>query len=233
MRLRPLVAPLLCLSLTSTIARADPPRVEAGVVTLDKWSNPAFEPMSSGGYGERVFDVDVPLRNAWNTPPLVVANLSMVDSDQSANLRLQIIVLSVGTNSFKLRFRTWADTKIWGAGASWFAIEAPPGTQPVPVLAPNPASAPDRVRVKSPGDDDSHLDRLPKRGPPPSCKRGTKFDCMPITSGVAPPHGEQHPSVCGCIPNCGTNYVFARMAEGQWPDGSQKGTFQCTNSLPP
>ena len=184
MRLRPLVAPLLCLSLTSTIARADPPRVEAGVVTLDKWSNPAFEPMSSGGYGERVFDVDVPLRNAWNTPPLVVANLSMVDSDQSANLRLQIIVLSVGTNSFKLRFRTWADTKIWGAGASWFAIEAPPGTQPVPVLAPNPASAPDRVRVKSPGDDDSHLDRLPKRGPPPSCKRGTKFDCMPITSGV-------------------------------------------------
>ncbi len=218
----------LSFVLPATTARAEPPRVEAGLVALDRWNVPPFAPMSEGT-GERFYDVDVPLRTQWTAPPLVVANLSFVDADNSANLRIQVFVLSVAASSFKLRFRTWADTKIWGAGASWFAIEAPPGSQPTPVLAP--VRSPVKSQVS---DADPHRNRLPTREPPrpPACPRDTKFGCMPITTGVAPPQGEEHPVVCGCIPKCPV-FVFASPIEGHWPDGSAKGSFHCTNTLPP
>lgn len=219
----------LSLALPANTARAEPPRVEAGLVALDRWSVPPFAPMSEGT-GERFYDIDVPLRRQWTAPPLVVANLSFVDADNSANLRIQVFVLSVSASSFKLRFRTWADTKIWGAGASWFAIEAPPGSQPTPVQQA-PVRAPAKSQVS---DADQHRNRLPTREPPrpPECPRDTKFGCMSITSGVAPSRGEEHPVVCGCIPKCPV-FVFASQIEGHWPDGSAKGSFRCTNTLPP
>lgn len=232
MRAFPFIVLVLLLGLAGA-AGAAPARIEAGVVAVDRWSNPAFDPMSSG-QGERVFDVDVPLRGAWTSPPLVLANLSLVDADQATNLRLQVLVVSVGTTSFKLRFRTWADTRIWSAGATWFAIEAPPGTQPVQFQVQ--AAGNDRGRARSQvSDADRQRNRLPTLEPPVACPRGSKFGCMPITSGVAPPYGEEHPSVCGCIPECGSLFILASPAPGEarWPGGSAKGTFQCTNTLPP
>ena len=64
------------------------------------------------------------------------------------------------------------------------------------------------------------------------CPDGTSYGCAPPTQGAEPP--VPPPDVCGCMPDCPMGYFLIANAEGgTWPDGSQRGTFSCSTSLPP
>lgn len=67
-----------------------------------------------------------------------------------------------------------------------------------------------------------------------ACSLTEHFGCFPISQGWNPPSGYKVPIVCGCIPNScpqGT-YLVVSGAEGTWLDGSQKGLFACSDTLP-
>jgi hypothetical protein len=65
-----------------------------------------------------------------------------------------------------------------------------------------------------------------------ACPAHTSFRCTARSQGVAPPHGETVPQVCGCIPRCPASrpVLIAFEADGRWPDGSRKGRFSCATA---
>ena len=66
-----------------------------------------------------------------------------------------------------------------------------------------------------------------------TCTAPAQFGCMPITQGAEPPEGTEPTEVCGCIPECPGQFLIAQAVSSAWPDGSQKGSFFCADSLPP
>jgi hypothetical protein len=64
------------------------------------------------------------------------------------------------------------------------------------------------------------------------CSDGTSYGCSPPTQGAEPP--VPPPDVCGCIPDCPDGYFVIVNATGQtWPDGTPRGSFTCSTTLPP
>ena len=75
--------------------------------------------------GVRCSDIRVALPpGLYDEPPIVFAALSSVDFQYGENSRLEVSILenSITKDEFCVRFRTWADTKVWSASANWMAI---------------------------------------------------------------------------------------------------------------
>jgi len=67
-----------------------------------------------------------------------------------------------------------------------------------------------------------------------TCSSGKVWGCKPITQGEYT--GVPAPSVCGCVPTCASGLHLVTSGTGvndKWPDGSRKGTFECSKELPP
>lgn len=65
---------------------------------------------------------------------------------------------------------------------------------------------------------------------------GYHFGCNYVSQGAAWDYNNPPPQVCGFIPNsCPKNepFVIANLDTGAWPDGSLKGSFVCSESMPP
>ena len=61
-----------------------------------------------------------------------------------------------------------------------------------------------------------------------------KWGCKMITQGVAPDPNNPPPIVCGYIPTCPSGQsLITSLGNGVWPDGSRKGAFSCSYTLPP
>ncbi|MBX4196676.1 hypothetical protein KW805_03745 [Candidatus Pacearchaeota archaeon] len=67
------------------------------------------------------------------------------------------------------------------------------------------------------------------------CGMGNQFRCMMTSQGTLYDPDNPPPTVCGCAPTtCPIGYgLLVGIAEGNWPDGSRKGMFSCTNEWPP
>lgn len=55
-------------------------------------------------------------------PPLVHIAMAMWDVSNGANIRVQVTAEEVEDSGFTASFRTWGDTRIARAAASWLAI---------------------------------------------------------------------------------------------------------------
>jgi hypothetical protein len=67
----------------------------------------------------------------------------------------------------------------------------------------------------------------------PTPASGTRWGCMPVTQGIYNPSPLQ---VCGYIPtSCpiGQSIIASDADEGTWPNGSRKGNFGCSSTMPP
>jgi hypothetical protein len=66
------------------------------------------------------------------------------------------------------------------------------------------------------------------------CDVGTTWMCKPITKGEYDPQNSTE-TVCGCGPSiCNRpNNIIVSGSTGAWPDGTAKGTFQCTTDDAP
>ena len=74
------------------------------------------------GSGTRTADYYIKFERTYRRPPEVIASISGMDTNHARNARLTTDVMQVGREGFVLRFRTWADTIVYGAGASWMSV---------------------------------------------------------------------------------------------------------------
>jgi hypothetical protein len=74
------------------------------------------------GQGDREVRRSIQFEEAFASPPAVQAVLEMWDFFEGTNLRAHIRADSITREGFELVFRTWGDTKVARARASWLAI---------------------------------------------------------------------------------------------------------------
>lgn len=110
---------------TSTLPPAGLPRepsptplVQSG--TYSSWYGKEEWPLVQGT-GARTFTTLVPFPQPFDRVPDVAVGVSMVDILGGHNTRLKVYAEGITREGFTLVFQTWADTQVWGCGASWVA----------------------------------------------------------------------------------------------------------------
>lgn len=102
-------------------------KLNSAIVGIDQGVTDLFSdfeddgPMWSGE-GTRERFVKVQFSSAFKSIPAVHASLKMIDIKHDHNYRLDLQVGSISETGFVLLIRTWADTKIARASATWMAI---------------------------------------------------------------------------------------------------------------
>jgi H-type lectin domain-containing protein len=75
------------------------------------------------GTGAREYRRQVAFTRAFSAPPEVMIGLSMLDVNPGTNDRVRVKADNITQAGFDVVFSTWADTKIYGLGANWIAVE--------------------------------------------------------------------------------------------------------------
>ena len=92
--------------------------IETGSVFIDT-NNPEWK--LAEGSGQRIFKSRITFSRPFKTPPDLQVSLTIFDIANSANARLVVSAADATTTGFDLVFSTFADSKIFGAGAAWTA----------------------------------------------------------------------------------------------------------------
>ena len=74
--------------------------------------------------GERELRMPVTFSEAFRQEPTVYASLDIFDFSNIANIRYEITSENITRGGFDIVFKTWGDTKIARARASWMALGA-------------------------------------------------------------------------------------------------------------
>lgn len=74
--------------------------------------------------GQREVRIPVLFEEAFGTDPIVTVNLSMFDASSGSNIRYEITADGVTPQGFDIVFRTWGDSRIARARATWQAVGA-------------------------------------------------------------------------------------------------------------
>lgn len=74
------------------------------------------------GTGPRERRVPVRFSAAFAAPPAVHVSLSMLDLERRHNHRIDISAATITSSDFQIVFKTWGDTRIARARASWMAV---------------------------------------------------------------------------------------------------------------
>ena len=64
----------------------------------------------------------VKFKQRFAQPPTVQAALNAIDAAGNADLRVALHVFDVNEAGFQWTFRTWSDSTLYAAGASWIAL---------------------------------------------------------------------------------------------------------------
>lgn len=59
---------------------------------------------------------------AYRTPPHVYVSMSLLDIDNNAPIRAEVVAETVSEDGFEIVFRTWADTRIARIRVAWLSI---------------------------------------------------------------------------------------------------------------
>jgi hypothetical protein len=102
-------------------------RVYASTIGIDQGTEMLFSDFDTGGdmwtgKGARERRVAVSFSENFKNKPNVMVTLEMFDMDSGTNQRAETVVENVTAAGFDILFRTWGDTKIARARASWMAI---------------------------------------------------------------------------------------------------------------
>lgn len=74
------------------------------------------------GTGPRLAREYVTFSQEYSSPPTVQVGLSMWDTDHRTHMRVDIQAENITNKGFEIVFRTWSDTRIARARASWIAL---------------------------------------------------------------------------------------------------------------
>lgn len=78
------------------------------------------------GSGERTYTTPVKFDSPFRVPPKVSLSLSGQDVGEAKNSRVQLIAKNITVNGFDLVYKTWSDSVIFSAWATWIAIGLKP-----------------------------------------------------------------------------------------------------------
>ncbi|MEF3046897.1 H-type lectin domain-containing protein [Pseudotabrizicola sp. L79] len=76
------------------------------------------------GSGDRESRHVVTFKEPYREPPVVHLSLTMWDTDNQANARVDLSAENITTEGFHLVFTTWSDTRIARVRADWLVIGA-------------------------------------------------------------------------------------------------------------
>jgi hypothetical protein len=102
-------------------------RLSSGTIGIDQGAVTLFSDFESGGEmwtgaGPRDARQKVKFSTPFRLPPAVHVTLSMLDIDRRQNQRFDLATEAVTSKGMEIVFRTWDDTKIARARATWMAI---------------------------------------------------------------------------------------------------------------
>ncbi len=102
-------------------------RLSSNAIGVDQGTVTLFSDFDSGGEmwtgkGPREKRVAVTFSTPFRTAPAVHISLSMLDIERHQNQRMDLGVELVTEKGFQIVFRTWDDTRIARARASWMAV---------------------------------------------------------------------------------------------------------------
>ncbi|MCV3212003.1 RICIN domain-containing protein [Plectonema radiosum NIES-515] len=80
----------------------------------------------NSGSGERTFTTTVKFNSPFRVPPQVSLAISGQDVGIAKNIRLQVIAKNITVDGFELTYKTWFDTVVFSAWATWTAIGVKP-----------------------------------------------------------------------------------------------------------
>ena len=68
--------------------------------------------------------------------------------------------------------------------------------------------------------------------PQTTCSYNEYWGCKYVSQGSVWDHNNPPPTVCGCFPNTcpSETYLIINGGGGYWPDGSEKGTYSCSDT---
>ena len=102
-------------------------KFENHLIGVEQGTTQLFSDFESGGEmwtgnGPREARVRVKFTEPFRAKPVVMVSLSMFDLDQKTNQRADLTYERVSTKGFDIVFRTWGDTRVARARASWTAM---------------------------------------------------------------------------------------------------------------
>lgn len=102
-------------------------RIDSRAVGIDQGTTTLFSDFETGGEmwtgsGPRERRTQVRFSAPFRGPPSVHVALSMLDIEREQNQRMDLGAEAVTAEGFEVVFRTWGDTRIARARASWLAI---------------------------------------------------------------------------------------------------------------
>jgi hypothetical protein len=99
------------------------PVLESGFISKSWITNEPNHPFVSGvPSGDRSDTIHIDFTTGkFITPPKVIVVLSAIEVDHTVNTRLGIGADKITTSGFDIQVGTWADSRVYSAGISWFA----------------------------------------------------------------------------------------------------------------
>ena len=102
-------------------------RIYASTIGVDQGSEMLFSDFDTNGEmwtgnGKRTRRIAVVFSEHFKATPSVMVTLEMLDIDHRSNHRAETVAEDITPEGFTIVFRTWGDTKIARARASWMAI---------------------------------------------------------------------------------------------------------------
>ncbi|MEZ5676637.1 H-type lectin domain-containing protein [Thalassovita litoralis] len=105
--------------------------LNSSLVAVAQGNTDLFEDYSTGGpmwteQGSRERRTKVQFDTPFAAPPAVHCGISLWDVDYATNVRCDLTVDKITRKGFEIVFRTWGNTRVARARASWLAIGAAP-----------------------------------------------------------------------------------------------------------
>ncbi len=102
-------------------------RISNHTIGVDQGSVTLLDDFETGGEmwtgtGSRVRRTTVRFSDAFADVPTVHVSLSMLDIERKHNQRMDFGAENVTSEGFEIVFRTWGDTKVARARATWLAV---------------------------------------------------------------------------------------------------------------
>lgn len=94
--------------------------IAQGTVTL--FSDFETEGEMWTGTGPRERRTRVRFAGPFRAPPAVHVSLAMIDAERRHNQRMDLSAAAITEEGFEIVFKTWGDTKVARARASWLAL---------------------------------------------------------------------------------------------------------------
>ncbi len=104
-------------------------KIDASAVGIEQGTRVLFSDFADGGamwtaQGERESRHLIKFKEAFSAAPSVMVSMSMWDTDNKHNARVDLSAEGITVAGFQLVFRTWGDTRVARVRADWIAIGA-------------------------------------------------------------------------------------------------------------